>query len=163
LACLGHSCIIYTLLTIIYYYNIHVKYSPMKTNGDKKQYAHPFSLTQEHIAKNTYTIHNRFNSATMFVSVLIQDRDFFQCAVFFMFNELRWEVSLHFVDIGGIVDHYWLSFLWIIHILNTIWLKVTRQQQVPRGDRCLMTCWYCIHRYVHSVVKMCGVYHRSFL
>ena len=40
----------------------------MKTNGDKKQYAHPFSLTQEHIAKNTHTIHNRFNSATMFVS-----------------------------------------------------------------------------------------------
>jgi len=60
----------------------------MKTNGDKKQYAHPFSLTQEHIAKNTHTIHNRFNFATMFVSVLIQDRDF-QCAVFFMFNELR--------------------------------------------------------------------------
>ena len=24
--------------------------------------------------------------------------------VFFMFNDLRWEMAIHFVDIGGIVD-----------------------------------------------------------
>ena len=28
--------------------------------------------------------------------------------VFFMFNVLRWEVNVHFVDIGGIVDHHCL-------------------------------------------------------
>ena len=33
-----------------------------------------------------------------------------------MFNELRYEVIVHFVDIGGIFYHYFLNFLFIIHI-----------------------------------------------
>ena len=28
----------------------------------------------------------------------------------FLFSELRWEVIVRFVDIGGIVDHYCLNF-----------------------------------------------------
>ena len=37
---------------------------------------------------------------------------------FFMFNDLRWEVIVHFVDIGGIVDHDFLNFLFIITLNN---------------------------------------------
>ena len=36
--------------------------------------------------------------------------------VFFMFNELRWDMIVHFVDIGGIVYYYCLNFLFIIYI-----------------------------------------------
>jgi hypothetical protein len=32
----------------------------------------------------------------------------------FMFNKLRWDVIIGFVDIGRIVDHYCLSFLFTI-------------------------------------------------
>ena len=42
--------------------------------------------------------------------------------VFFMFNGMRWEVIVHLVDIGGIVDHHflwpswsWLYGSWIYH------------------------------------------------
>jgi hypothetical protein len=37
------------------------------------------------------------------------------CPFFIMFNELRWEVVVCFVDIGGIVVHISLNFLFIIH------------------------------------------------
>jgi len=33
-----------------------------------------------------------------------------------MVNDLRLEVVVHFVDIGGIVDHHCLSFLFIIQL-----------------------------------------------
>jgi hypothetical protein len=33
---------------------------------------------------------------------------------FWVFSELTWEVIVRFVDIGGIVDHYCLNFLFII-------------------------------------------------
>jgi hypothetical protein len=33
--------------------------------------------------------------------------------VFFMFTELRWELIVRFVDIGEIVDHHCLNFLFI--------------------------------------------------
>jgi hypothetical protein len=33
---------------------------------------------------------------------------------FFVFNDLRQEASVRFVDIGGIVDHHCLNFLFII-------------------------------------------------
>jgi hypothetical protein len=45
-----------------------------------------------------------------------------------LFSGLRWEVIVCFVDIGGIDDHYCLSFLVCVQ-----WVKV-------RGD-CLI-CWY---------------------
>ena len=38
--------------------------------------------------------------------------------VFFMFNELRWDVIVHFVDIGGIVHHHCLNFLFIESLLK---------------------------------------------
>jgi hypothetical protein len=40
-----------------------------------------------------------------------------------MFNDLRWEVIVAFVDIGGIVDHHCLNFLFIIkntHYYNNV-------------------------------------------
>ena len=46
----------------------------------------------------------------------------------FLFSELRWEVIVCFVDIGGIDDHYCLNFLFCVQ-----WVKM-------RGD-CLF-CWY---------------------
>jgi hypothetical protein len=30
-----------------------------------------------------------------------------------MFNELKWDVCVRFVDIGEIVDHHYLNFLFI--------------------------------------------------
>ena len=33
---------------------------------------------------------------------------------FFVFNDLRWDVIVPFVDIGGIEDHHCLNFLFII-------------------------------------------------
>jgi hypothetical protein len=34
--------------------------------------------------------------------------------VFYVFNDLRWEVTVRFVDIGGIVDHHYWNFLCIL-------------------------------------------------
>ena len=46
----------------------------------------------------------------------IQDLDFkHHISCFFVFSELRSEVIVCFVDIGGIVDHHYLNFLLIIH------------------------------------------------
>ena len=39
-------------------------------------------------------------------------------SLFFMFNVLRSEVNACFVDIGGIVDHHCLNFLFIIEQLK---------------------------------------------
>ena len=36
----------------------------------------------------------------------------------FRLNELNWEVVVHFVDIGGIVDHHCLNFLFIKHLIQ---------------------------------------------
>ena len=35
-----------------------------------------------------------------------------------VFREFRWEVIVHFVDIGRFVDHYCLNFVFIISILE---------------------------------------------
>ena len=45
----------------------------------------------------------------IFVPVLSHDLDF--QVVFLMFNDLRKEVFVHFVDYGGIVDHQCIDFL----------------------------------------------------
>jgi hypothetical protein len=39
----------------------------------------------------------------------------FKLFFFFAFSELRWEVIVHFVAIGGIIDHHCLNFLFIIN------------------------------------------------
>ena len=36
------------------------------------------------------------------------------CGLFFMLNELRWEVIVRLVKIGGIIDHHCLNYLFII-------------------------------------------------
>jgi hypothetical protein len=44
--------------------------------------------------------------------------------IVFVFNELRWEVIVRFVDIAGIVDHHGLKFIFIANIaflLYVIW------------------------------------------
>jgi hypothetical protein len=50
------------------------------------------------------------------VPVSSQDLDF----PFFEFSELRREVVIHFVDIGGIDDHHCLNFLFIITNYNNM-------------------------------------------
>ena len=45
---------------------------------------------------------------------LSKDLDFYQHAiVLFMFDILKWEVIVRFVDIGGSFCHYYFSFLFI--------------------------------------------------
>ena len=51
--------------------------------------------------------------SSLFLPVPDQELDF-QCHMswsFFVFNGLRWEVIIHFVDIGGIVYYQCLNFL----------------------------------------------------
>jgi len=36
--------------------------------------------------------------------------------IFYLFNDLRWEVIVRFVDNGGIVDHHCLNFLFIMYV-----------------------------------------------
>jgi hypothetical protein len=42
-----------------------------------------------------------------------------------MFNELIWEAIIQFVDIGGIVDHHCLNFLFVrIRFFRVHWMKL---------------------------------------
>ena len=50
---------------------------------------------------------------------------------FLVFIELRWEVLVCFVDIGGIDDHYCVNFLFCVQWVNT------------KGDYLL--CWYWLN------------------
>ena len=81
---------------------------------------------------------------------------------FFVFSELRWEVIVCFVDIGGIDDHYCLNFLFCVrelrwkvivcfvdiggiddhHCLSFLFCV---QWVMTRGD-CLF-CWYWWNRW----------------
>jgi hypothetical protein len=54
-----------------------------------------------------------------------------------MFYELRWEVIVCFVYIGGIVDHHCLNFLFIIVIIYLFILD--SQPQVIKFTSCLPT------------------------
>ena len=52
---------------------------------------------------------NRFNTATLLCFITSEDLYFerqMPWSPFFVLTELRWEVIVHFVDIGGIVDHH---------------------------------------------------------
>ena len=61
-------------------------------------------------------LRSHFNPATFLVSVPSQDLDFqhHMSCLFLVFSERRWKVFVCFVDIGGIVDHHCLNFLFII-------------------------------------------------
>ena len=55
---------------------------------------------------------NRFNPRTFLC--LSQARTWISIIIrhgLFMFNDLRWELIVYFVNIGGIVDHHCLNFL----------------------------------------------------
>jgi hypothetical protein len=61
---------------------------------------------------------------THFCECLKQGPRFPTFVIFFMFNEMKWEVVGRFVDIGRIVDHHCLNFLYNIIIpllLQQIW------------------------------------------
>ena len=45
--------------------------------------------------------------------------------VLLVFSEWRWEVIVSFDDIGGIVDHHMLNFLFIILIFFQVWNNLT--------------------------------------
>ena len=64
-------------------------------------------------------------------------------AFFFVFSELRWEVIVCFVDIGGIDDHYCLSLLFCVQ-----WVKM-------RGD-CLF--WWYWWNWWPSLFKLSRLY-----
>ena len=50
----------------------------------------------------------------MFVPVLSQDLKCHMSWSCFMFSGLRWEVDVHSLDIGGIVDHHCIKFFFIM-------------------------------------------------
>ena len=58
------------------------------------------------------------------MSVSSQDLDFhcYMSWSFFMFNELKWEVIVCFVDIGRIVDHYCLTSFWYCFLASLLHL-----------------------------------------
>ena len=56
---------------------------------------------------------NWFNTATFF----------FLSQIFFIFNDLRWEVIVRFVDIDGIVDNHCLSLLSFQVLIINVYLK----------------------------------------
>jgi hypothetical protein len=64
--------------------------------------------------------------------------------VFVVLNDLRWEVIIHFVDIGGIADHHCLNFHFMRHI-NLLW---------PVNVRCLI--WPCLLCNKWSVISQFG-------
>jgi hypothetical protein len=56
---------------------------------------------------------NMYHSKLIFVSVPNQGLVFQDVFFCILVDGLRWEVVVHFVDIGGIVDHQCLNFLFI--------------------------------------------------
>ena len=99
---------------------------------------------------------NRFNPTTIVVSVSGQNLDF-QCHGVFVFSELRWEVIVRFVDIGGIDDHHCLNCLIITLAYNFIFvglwftshfsnLPYVMYKKVQTLRNCLLFFklkWYC--------------------
>ena len=84
--------------------------------------------------------------------VLSQDLDFNRhLMVFFVFNYFSWQVIVSFVDIGWIVDHHCLNFLFIT---NLEW-KICQQNCIQSGfsialffSVCKKCCfWQSIHEY----------------
>jgi hypothetical protein len=53
--------------------------------------------------------------------------------VCFVFSELRWEVIVRYVAIGGIVDHHCLIFLFIIYLIQ------------KGGVHVSLTAYWCVH------------------
>ena len=63
--------------------------------------------------------------------------------VFFLSNEMSWEVIVHFVNIGGIVHHHCLNFLFIVQDLLSIpssadCVKLTKHALSPSKHPAMM-------------------------
>jgi hypothetical protein len=58
--------------------------------------------------------------------------------VFFVFGDLRWDVIVCFVDIGGIVDHHCLNCLFITNV-NNMETDYLLKDQI---NKLLFKCWY---------------------
>ena len=52
--------------------------------------------------------------------------------IFFVINDLKWEVFIRFVDIGGIVDHYHINFLSITFVVKVTELQCIYDLSVLR-------------------------------
>jgi len=71
-------------------------------------------MNPQYMVKQKNVTFNRFNTTT--VLCLSQTRTWISntiCRGFFVFNELRSEVIVHFVDIGGIVDHQCINIFFM--------------------------------------------------
>ena len=55
------------------------------------------------------------------------------CCGSFLFHKLKWEEIVHFVDIGGTVDHHCLNCLFIIHIYISQWSSLQTYDSIPSG------------------------------
>ena len=112
--------------------NVHCRYTHMKLNDERVVIDKTFPVKFIVLQIYMYMYVNIFYS--LFISVLLLETQLSRgCCwdpvfippqtnqdlisnVFFMFNKLRWEVIVHIVDydIGGIAEHHFLNFLFII-------------------------------------------------
>ena len=83
------------------------------------------------------------------------------CRGLFMFNDLRWEVTVRFVDIGGIVDRHclykychtgWLFvFLILVELLTVIvYINIVIQVTVRFVDIVRIVDRHCLYKYCHT-------------
>jgi hypothetical protein len=72
------------------------------------------------------------------------------CRVLFVFNETSWEVIVRFVDIGVIVDHKCLKFLFMLNIDSIITWSMNACFQLTS---CFVLIWFCV-----KLVNMFCVY-----
>ena len=66
------------------------------------------------ITKDIYTLDNDYNYSLLLSNITPY---VMLCKIkypLFVFSELRWEVVVRFVDIGGITKHHYLNFLFAI-------------------------------------------------
>ena len=69
--------------------------------------------------------------------------------VVFVFSDIRWKVIVSFVDIGGIVDHQCLNFLFIIGQKERKYFDA-EQYNIP-----FLHNPTCIHKIIHHVLLPC--------
>jgi hypothetical protein len=117
---------------------------------------------------------NQLNPATFVCACLTSGPVFptsYMLWCFFVFSELRWEVIVYFVDIGGIVDHHWLNFLFItifsLLVSNVMWIyrqyadivgkyKIPLEIVVETGEHKWMLHFPTMHVYCVYTATSCN-------
>jgi hypothetical protein len=61
----------------------------------------------------------------------------------FVFSEIRWQVIVCFIDIGGTVDHHCLDFLFIINLTFFSEHEVDRQDKITKNIHHLPSVIFC--------------------